>query len=414
MKPLWTLFRRTKRIGHEKEELLSVYRDFGVIPKASRDDNFNKPSDDLASYQLVKPGDLVINKMKAWQGSLGISGQRGIVSPAYFVYESNHDQVPRYLHYLFRSVQYITGYLSISKGIRVNQWDLDPQYHSRMPVLIPPLEHQFAVSAFLDRETGKIDVLVDEQEKLIALLKEKRQAVISHAVTKGLDSNAPLKDSGIQWLGEIPDHWCLKRIGHFATSIGGGTPSRDKLEFWGGDIPWITPKDMKVEFLNESEETINELGVDNSTASVIGPNQVLIVMRSGILKRYIPVGINLVHTTVNQDMKALDVSREMIPAFFMRFVQGLNRELLLEWSKQGATVESLEYGLMWHTWVPIPPLKEQEEIIDFLKIKTAQIDSLIAEAERAIELLNERRTALISAAVTGKIDVRALVEEVTE
>lgn len=184
VKPMWTLFRRIKRVGFESEQLLSVYREHGVVPKASRDDNNNKASDDLSSYQLVKKGDLVINKMKAWQGSVAISDYQGIVSPAYFVYESTNDEESKYLHYLMRSLRYVTGYLSISKGIRINQWDLEPQYHSRIPVLIPPRGEQRAIVELLDRETAKIDSLISEQEKLLTLLSEKRQATISHTVTK--------------------------------------------------------------------------------------------------------------------------------------------------------------------------------------------------------------------------------------
>lgn len=140
VKPLWALFRRHKLTGFSDEQLLSVYRDYGVIPKASRDDNFNKPSDDLGAYQLVQVGDLAINKMKAWQGSVGISSYKGIVSPAYHVYAPSHSEAPQYLHHLFRCNEYIAGYLANSKGIRVNQWDLEPQQHSRMSVLLPPLQ----------------------------------------------------------------------------------------------------------------------------------------------------------------------------------------------------------------------------------------------------------------------------------
>lgn len=134
-------------------------------------------------------------------------------------------------------------------------------------------------------------------------------------------------------------------------------------------------------------------------------------MRSGILKHTIPVGINLVATTVNQDIKALDVSRELLPKFFMRLVQGLNTQLLFEWRKQGATVESLETELMFHTRVPVPLLQEQEEILRFLEQELVKIDDLLKEAEHAIDLLKERRSGLISAAVTGKIDVRGLVAD---
>jgi type I restriction enzyme S subunit len=146
--PFWTLFRRVKRTDFPNEELLSVYRDYGVIRKRDRDDNFNKPSDDLSAYQLVESGDLVINKMKAWQGSLGVSPHRGIVSPAYFVYCARHQQVSAYLHYLLRSAPYAAGYLTISKGIRINQWDVDPDHLAQLPIPLPSVPEQIAIAAF--------------------------------------------------------------------------------------------------------------------------------------------------------------------------------------------------------------------------------------------------------------------------
>ncbi len=182
--PLWTLYTRRKSTNFPDEELLSVYRDHGVVRKSSREDNFNKPSEDLSPYQLVRSGDMVINKMKAWQGSVAISRHRGIVSPAYFVYERHHSMDDRYLHYLLRSEPYITGYLSLSKGIRINQWDLDPTYHSRMPVLVPSMQEQTAIVDFLDRESGQIDDLIGKQEQLVELLVEKRQSIIATLLLK--------------------------------------------------------------------------------------------------------------------------------------------------------------------------------------------------------------------------------------
>ncbi|MUG84805.1 restriction endonuclease subunit S [Paenibacillus timonensis] len=278
-------------------------------------------------------------------------------------------------------------------------------------IYLPPVSEQKAIVHFLNVEIGKLKNLVDQQHLLIDLLKEKRQAIISHAVTKGLDLNVPMKDSEIQWLGCIPNHWKLEKIGHFTKTIGGGTPSRDVLEYWGGDISWVTPKDMKSEVIEGSEETLTEAGLLNSTANLIEIEHVLIVMRSGILRHTLPVGINIVPTTVNQDIKAIDVSKLMYPEFMMRLIQGLNRELLLLWSKQGATVESLETELINKTLVPVPPKSEQLEIIIHLNNKLSQYDKLILQSEQAVTLLKERREALISAAVTGKIDVRHLVQK---
>ena len=198
LEPFWTMFRRTKRTGHPTAELLSVYREYGVVPKASRDDNFNKPSDDLSAYQLVRPRDLVTNKMKTWQGSIAVSLHEGIVSPAYHVYRPLHAHVDRFIHHLLRSPAYVAGYMQMSKGIRVNQWDLEPGVFSRMQVVLPPVPEQHAIADFLDRETAKIDGLVARKERLIELLQEKRTALITRAVTRGLDSSVPMKDSGVE------------------------------------------------------------------------------------------------------------------------------------------------------------------------------------------------------------------------
>lgn len=229
------LFSRIKRTGYTEKELLSVYRDYGVIPKSSRDDNNNKPSEDLSPYQLVEPNDLVMNKMKAWQGSIAISEYEGIVSPAYFVYKPNNVlfelAYPRYVHYLLRNPIYVTQYLSRSKGIRVNQWDLDPDEFRNIELLLPDKTEQEKIYSFLDHETAKIDNLIEKQQQLIELLKEKRQAVISHAVTKGLNPDVPMKDSGVEWLGEVPDHWELVPLKYLCNFSGGGTPTKDNLSY---------------------------------------------------------------------------------------------------------------------------------------------------------------------------------------
>ncbi|WP_324660209.1 restriction endonuclease subunit S [Enterobacter bugandensis] len=185
------LYNRIKRTGKADKELLSVYREHGVIPKSSRDDNNNKPSDDLSQYQLVKIDDLVLNKMKAWQGSIAISKFEGIVSPAYFVYTPqksiNELAQSQYIHHLLRNTLYITQYLCRSKGIRINQWDLDPEEFKTIPVLLPPKTEQKEIHEMIDNETKKIDTLIQKQLQQIELLKERRTALIAAAVTGKID-----------------------------------------------------------------------------------------------------------------------------------------------------------------------------------------------------------------------------------
>ena len=209
------------------------------------------------------------------------------------------------------------------------------------------------------------------------------------------------KHSGVEWLGEVPAHWDLRKLKHIASFVGGGTPSRENLAYWNGDIPWVSPKDMKAERISGAEEAITEDGLANSTAALIPPQRVLMVVRSGILKHTIPVAINDVPVTLNQDMKALNFPvRYCSPGYFLRWVQGLNDHLLRAWAKQGATVESIEHEYLGNSIIALPPTAEQAVIAAFLDRETAKIDGLVAEQQRLIELLKEKRQAVISHAVT--------------
>jgi type I restriction enzyme S subunit len=213
------------------------------------------------------------------------------------------------------------------------------------------------------------------------------------------------KDSGVAWLGQVPRHWSLPKIKHIASFTGGGTPSRDNLAYWGGPIPWVSPKDMKVQEICEAEESITDLGLLNSTASLVERGHVLMVVRSGILKHTIPVAINVVAVALNQDMKALRFDPQCCTSsFFSRWVQGLNDQLLLAWAKQGATVESIEHGYMAESIIPLPPLGEQVAIDRVLDHEISKIDDLVEEQRRLIDLLKEKRQAVISRAVTKGLE----------
>jgi type I restriction enzyme, S subunit len=204
------------------------------------------------------------------------------------------------------------------------------------------------------------------------------------------------KDSGVPWLGAVPAHWSLPKLKQIATFSGGGTPSRENPDYWSGDIPWVSPKDMKAERLTGAEELITSAGLASSSANLVPANRLLMVVRSGILKHTIPVAINQIDVALNQDMKALDFGDEGVTSsFFLRWVQGLNDLLLLEWAKQGATVESIEHEYLANTVVPLPTAEERATITSFLDRETAKIDALVAEQDRLITLLNEEVDALV-------------------
>jgi len=407
LKPIWTHFRRIKRVGYGDEQLLSVYRDYGVIPKSSRDDNFNNASDDLSVYQLVIPGDLAINKMKAWQGSVAISEHRGIVSPAYFVFEALHSANGRYLHYLMRSLRYVTGYLSVSKGIRINQWDLEPQLHSRMPLIIPPITEQLAIATFLDRETSKIDALVAEQQRLIELLKEKRQAVISHAVTKGLNPNAPMKPSGVEWLGDVPEHWGVVSLKYLVAVpiIDGPHESPSKLV---QGVPFVS-----AEAVANGNIDFGKIWGFISTEDHMRYSRRYKPRRGDILM--VKLGATTGATAIVETdddfsiwvpLAAIRLRPGVNPQFVLNILRSNNMRVGYELNWTYGTQQTLGLKTIENLAIPVPPPEECDEIVSHLESTLPRFYSLTADAEQAISLLQERRTALISAAVSGKIDVR--------
>lgn len=412
--PFRSLFRRVKRTDFPEEELLSVYRDYGVIRKRDRDDNFNKASEDLAPYQLVEPGDLAVNKMKAWQGSLGISPYRGIVSPAYFVYRAVHNELPRYLHYLLRSDPYATGFLTISKGIRINQWDVDPDHLAQLPIPLPSPPEQAAIVGLLDRETAKIDALVEEQQRLIELLKEKRQAVISHAVTKGLDPTVPMKESRVEWLGEVPAHWKTAPLKWAVQSIEQGwSPQCESFrvespEEWGvlkvGCVNggMFRPEENKA--LPPELNPMPELGLQRGDILVSRANTRELVGSAALIPE------DYSHLMLCDKLYRLRANEAVVlPEFLSTYLQSrISREAFeLAATGTSASMVNIGQGTVMNLTVALPSISEQQAIVGLVYDMQQRADNLVRASETAISILEERRAALISAAVTGKIDVRS-------
>lgn len=215
----------------------------------------------------------------------------------------------------------------------------------------------------------------------------------------------------IGWLGGLPDHWGTRRLKYLVEFSGGGTPSKAESSFWGGDIPWVSPKDMKSDVIADSADHITEDAVRSSATRIVPEGSVLIVVRSGILRHTIPVAIAGRPVALNQDMKALIPSAKCEARFLRYVIQGRQHVLLRAWTKTGATVESIEHELLANTIFPVPPLEEQRAIADYLDGKTAAIDALIAKRERHVELLEERHLATVSTLVTSGLDASAPVRQ---
>ncbi|GKR78676.1 restriction modification system DNA specificity domain-containing protein [Aeromonas caviae] len=415
--PVGRLFSRIKRTGHSEKELLSVYRDYGVIPKSSRDDNNNKESDDLAPYQLVRPNDLVMNKMKAWQGSIAISEYEGIVSPAYFVYEPNNKLFelahPRYVHYLLRNPIYITQYMSRSKGIRVNQWDLDPDEFKLIELLLPSKQEQSKIFEFLDYETARIDQLIAKQHRLIELLKEKQQAVISQAVTKGLNPDVPMKDSGVEWLGQVPAHWNLSKLNYLVSTRKGVAFKAD--DFCDDGVSVVKASDIKGLTIRDSATCLPRAFISAYPKAVLNENDIILstvgstpdVKNSAVgqLGRVPPSlsGALLNQNTVVFDLRDSSCANEFL--FLLLQTNGYRDHLDLH-AHGTANQASLNVSDMLDFMIALPPIDEQLNLSESVKMDLRRLEALEKNCNALQLTLQERRTALISAAVTGKIDLR--------
>ena len=310
---------------------------------------------------------------------------------------------PRFVFWFVRSAIAVAQWESSIGGATFRALNLGPLAETCLA--LPPCAEQEAIVEFLDRETAKIDALVAEQQRLIELLKEKRQAVISHAVTKGLNPNAPMKDSGIEWLGEVPAHWQVVKMKWVAKMESGHTPDKKVPAYWDyGDIPWISLNDTGYlkdhDYISETAYAVTHLGIENSSAHLLPPKAV-VFSRDATIGR---CAITTRSMAVSQHFIGWICSECLVPEFLLLRLRSMTAEL--ERLTTGATLKTIGMPEVRTLVTPVPPVPEQQAIIDWVGRATAQVDGLISEATRAIDLLQERRTALISAAVTGQIDVR--------
>lgn len=351
--------------------------------------------------------DVLFGKLRPYLAKVYLAEKEGMATTEALILVSDAVLVPEFLKYLMISEKFIDAVSGTTYGAKMPRANWDAI--GSIPILLPTQKEQQQIAAFLDWKTGQIDALLEKKRELLKKLSEKRLAVITLAVTRGLNPTVPLRDTGVPWLGHIPAHWKQRRLKFCVTVTGGGTPNTSTPEYWEGDIPWVSPKDMKLDYITETEDNITELGLAESASSLIPPNRVLVVVRSGILRHTIPVALNKVSVAINQDMKALSPEVELIDgAYLMAFIFGYQKALLPLWTKPGCTVESIEMGYMLDAVIPLPPIEEQQTIADAVGSESSRIGLLKMAVDTAVDRLTEYRTALITAATTGKIDVRGV------
>jgi type I restriction enzyme S subunit len=404
----------TKRIGYyfaERREKVSD-KDYpalsvtmgGIVPQI---DTAAK-SDDSDNRKRVCQGDFVINSRSDRKGSSGVSDLEGSVSLISIVlrpHDASAVHMP-FVHHLLRSQLFQEEFYRNGKGIVADLWSTNYSSMRNILLAVPDPTEQTAIAAFLDRETAKIDALVAEQRRLMELLKEKRQAVISHAVTKGLDPDAPMKESGIEWLGKVPEGWSIPPLFTRYQALLG--KMLDEKRITGAHpVSYLRNADVNWDWINVENLPTFDVKPDDLERYTLRPGDILIceggagIGQTAIWSREID---QCAFQKALHRLRPWLSDRENSRFFYYCMRSIVETGLVLAGGT--STIPHLTSEQLRRYRFPRPPIEEQNEIVAHLDDAIGQFNTLTAEAQRAIDLLQERRTALISAAVTGQIDVR--------
>lgn len=395
--------------GFPDAQLLSVTREQGVIirNKEDKEENHNYIPDDLSGYKHVCAGDFVINKMKSWQGSYGISHYDGIVSPAYFTCKLKGVN-SEFFSRAIRSKIYTNFFMCYSKGIRVDQWDLEPNAMKAIPFVLPPISEQAAIVTYLDRVTTQIDKAIAQQQRMIDLLNERKQIIIQHAVTKGLAPNAEMVDSGVEWIGTIPKHWETIRLNYCSwirARLGWKGLKAD--EYVSNGYPFLSAFNIVNNKMSwEKLNYINKFRFDESPEIKLQEGDILLVKDgAGIGKCARVDNLPYGEATANGSLAFITPNDKVFYKYLHYFIVsdsfGKYKELLIT----GMGVPHLTQGEIKKMRIPVPPIKEQVEISKYLDHHIDQIDDSIKIVEQRIILLRERKQIIINEVVTGKVKV---------
>ena len=358
--------------------------------------------------RIVRDGDTIISTVRTYLKAIAAiedPPDNMIVSTGFAVVRPLDFIDSKFLGYALQSTAFIDAVVSNSTGVSYPA--INPTTLVCLPVGYPEdKKEQQQIAAFLDWKTGQIDALIARKKELLEKLKEKRLAVVTHAVTKGLNNAAPTRDSGISWLEKVPQHWEVIPLGFLMTMSGGLTPSMAKPEYWEGDIPWVTPKDMKVARISDSIDHVTETALIETSLALIPVNSVLIVVRGMILAHSFPTAVTEGPVTINQDMKAIRCDEKLEVEYLFWCLTGFAKVFsdLAQESAHGT--RKMETETITRFPMPVPPVSEQRAIAEHVKASMKHLDQLAEATRNTIDRLTEYRTALITAATTGKIDVR--------
>lgn len=392
---------RTKSIkNHPSAEVLSLYRDFGVLPKSSRDDNYNVTSDDTSQYKYVEKDNLVINKMKAWQGSLAISKYEGIVSPAYYVCEFRSAAVDKkYIHHLLRCAAYVQEFERLSTGMRIGQWDLGIDDFMLVPVILPPLSEQKHIGYYLDEQCSKIDTIILDAQTSIEEYQAWKSSIIYEAVTKGLNPNVEMKDSGIEWIGQIPTHWSIgkvKQVSEFAPKCDFSHLNHDSLITF---TPMECIRNGCFENRSAKFDTITGSYTQYAEGDIVLAKVTPCFENGNIcIMKDLFSGLGLGSSELFV-LRAHSILTEYL--FYYLQNPGFVQRACASMTGTGG-LKRVSSDFVKNCPVPIPPKDEQDKIASFLNKRCNAIEALIKEKNKLIEDLESYKKSLIYEVVTGK------------
>ena len=409
------LFQQRKERARVQDEQLTASQKYGIISQKKFMEIENQRVVQVITgseiLKHIEPNDFVIS-MRSFQGGLEWCTQRGCVSSAYVGLIPIKHVKPEFFKYLFKCESYIQALQSTSNLVRDGQALRFDNFSQVWLQIVPDTEQQ-KIANFLDYETAKIDTLIEKQQQLIKLLKEKRQAVISHAVTKGLPSttgaNVPMRDSGVEWLGEVPEHWDIWKFSHFSPIVTCGIASTPTYVEQNEGMPFLSAQNIQDNKLSLHKYNYISHELHNQLTQYRKPERGdLLVTRVGAgigaacvidIDMEFSIYVSLTHIRVNPEI----ANNKFIMYFFgSDYCHYLN----YQGTVTGGGVGNLNVQNVIKYQVPMPSIDEQNKIVDYLEVESNKFNSLIQSVTKSIELAIERRTALISAAVTGKIDVR--------
>ena len=396
-----TIFAQRLTKGNQSEILLAATQKYGMLPQSEVEGVVQVKEDaDLQQFRTVHKKDFVIS-LRSFQGGFEYSQYEGVCSPAYQVFYNTNPICHNYYRLLFKSDGFIQKMNSMTVGIREGK---NIQYSDFANSLIPvPPINQQRIADYLDRKCSQIDTIIARQQEVIEKLKAYKLSVITEAVTKGLNPNVPMKDSGVEWIGEIPEHWQVPKIKYLATIASGGTPDRSHPEYWNGSINWAKTGELQNNELYETEEKITELALENSSAKVFSVDTILVAMY-GQGKTRGMTALLKVPSATNQACAGITVySKDITVSYLWLFLMGAYDAIREK--ANGSGQPNLSGALIADFNVTLPPIEEQMNICKTVAMRLPHIDSIIKQKETIVDKLTAYKKSLIYEVVTGKKEV---------